>query len=59
MLLFAETTIYTIAAYAASLPEPLELMVSGVVIATVAFLLRTAPARALRAKKEREIADKA
>lgn len=59
MLLFAEATINTIASYATSVPEPFELLIFGVVIATGAFLLRNAPKRALRAKANKEAAEKA
>lgn len=48
MLLFAETTFSTIAGYAESLPEPLDVLVFGLVIASAAFVLRSMSAKASR-----------
>jgi hypothetical protein len=59
MSLIAETAIYKLASYATSLPEPVELLVFGVILATVAFLLRSAPARVSQTKKETETAEQA
>lgn len=52
MLLFAETTISTIASYAASVPEPVDLLIFGLIIASAAFLLRSMSAKATREERE-------
>ena len=59
MLLFVETTFSTLADYATSLPEPVELLVFGIVLTTVAFLLRTAPPKATPPKNDSEAVRKA
>jgi hypothetical protein len=54
MLLFAETTISTISSYVASLPEPVELLVFGIVITAAALMLRSLSPKAPQPEAEEE-----